>query len=383
MISVLRRFSPLVPKLCLGTHLSSKLCFAAGATELPGQWHSQTEFGNEEGRETSSRLAKAFGVASTRGACAPQSRTLIVLFACAFAIAANCSSLEAADYKPATRGQPEKKFVVQPGGLLSFDADLAHGEVETGDFESVRVEFQSYYKVETAEEVEALYDKLSIEMSQTENTVKVVVRFADTNQANRDKVRLNFKVAIPRKFNLDMRTGGGVRVADVDGNVKVSAEGGALKIENVTGSLTASSKGGALTIGNVGGDLEAHCVGGSATIGKVGGRTVATTTGGGLTIKEAADAIDATTNAGWVAAYLVKSPGSACKITANDGGIDLRLAESVGVTIDAACTNGSIVSDFKVAGKSVTQSSQLKGDINGGGPVVTLRASKGSIHLNK
>ena len=61
----------LVPKLCLGTHLSSKLCFAAGATELPGHWHwfalsraltlraapiahrsrgldSQTEFGNEE-----------------------------------------------------------------------------------------------------------------------------------------------------------------------------------------------------------------------------------------------------------------------------------------------------------------------------------------------
>src|SRR4051794_29702892 len=26
----------LVPKLCLGTHLSSKLCFAAVATELPG-----------------------------------------------------------------------------------------------------------------------------------------------------------------------------------------------------------------------------------------------------------------------------------------------------------------------------------------------------------
>jgi hypothetical protein len=44
----LTSFNALVPKLCLGTHLSSKLCFAGGATELPGQWHSQTEFGNEE-----------------------------------------------------------------------------------------------------------------------------------------------------------------------------------------------------------------------------------------------------------------------------------------------------------------------------------------------
>ena len=309
--------------------------------------------------------------------------SLVVLFAFACAIATPSSFLNAGEYKPATRGQPEKKFVVQPGGLLSFDADLAHGVVETGDYESVRVEFESYYKVETAEEVEALYDKLSIEMSQTDNTVKVVVRFADTNQANRDKVRLNFKVAMPRKFNLDMRTGGGVRVDDVDGNVKVSAEGDSLTLENVTGSLKASSNGGSLTIGNVGGDLEAHCVGGSTTIGTVGGRTVSTTTGGSLWIKEATDGIDATTNAGSVTAYLLKSPSSDSKITANDGGIDLRLAESVAVTIDAACTNGSIMSDFKVAGKSVTQSSELKGAINGGGPVVTLRASKGSIHLNK
>jgi hypothetical protein len=37
----------LVAKLCLGTQLFSKLCFAARATELPGHWHSQTEFGNE------------------------------------------------------------------------------------------------------------------------------------------------------------------------------------------------------------------------------------------------------------------------------------------------------------------------------------------------
>lgn len=300
-----------------------------------------------------------------------------------FAFAANFSLLEAGEYKPGTADQPEKKFVVKPGGLLSFDADLAHGEVKTGDFESVRVQFMSYFKVETAEEVEALQNKISIEMSQTENTVKVIVRFADQNQANRDKIRLNFKVHIPRKFNLDMRTGGSARVADVDGTVKASTEGGSLTMENVSGSLTASSKGGSLTIKNVGADLEARCEGGSATIGKVGGRVVATTEGGSVSIKEAA-AINATVTGGSVTAYLPKSPSSDCKITANGGGIDLRLGESVAVTIDAACTAGSIMSDFKIAAKKgSTNSNQLKGDMNGGGPVLTLRATAGSIHLNK
>jgi hypothetical protein len=306
-------------------------------------------------------------------------RSLSLLFPL---VVATSSLLQAAEYKPATRGQPEKKFVVKPGGLLIFDADLAHGEVETGDFESVRVSFESYYKVDTAEEVEALYDKLSIEMLQTENTVKVTVRFADDNQANRDKVRLNFKVAVPRKFNLDFRTGGSATVNDVDGTVKASTLGGSLTVKNVTGSLTASSKGGALTVGDVGGDLEARCEGGSTTVGRVGGRVVMTGEGGSLSIKEAA-AIDATVMAGSVTAYVPKTPTSDCKITATAGTIELRLGESVAATIDAAWTSGGIMSDFKIASKEGKKGNSLKGDINGGGRLITLRTTAGSIHLNK
>ena len=306
----------------------------------------------------------------------------ILLLSIACLVAANASLLEAGDYKPATRGQPEKKFVVQPGGLLIFDADLGHGEVETGDFESVRVLFESYYKVDTAEEVEALYDKISIEMSQTDNTVKVTLRFADQNQATREKVRINFKVAIPRKFNLDLRTGGSVTINNVDGTVKASTVGGHLTVKNVTGSLTASTKGGALTIGNVGGDLEARCVGGAATIGQVSGRVVSTTQGGSLSIKEAA-ALDASVVDGSVTASIPKTPTSDCKITANAGTIDLRLGESVAATIDAAWTSGGIVSDFKIASKEGKKGNSLKGDINGGGPLITLRTTSGGIHLNK
>jgi hypothetical protein len=311
-------------------------------------------------------------------------RRFLVPLALACGFAANFCALEAGEYQPGMHDQPEKKFVVKAGGLLSFDADLAHGEVETGDFESVRVQFMSYFKVQTPEEVEALEKKISIEMSQAENTVKVTVKFTDGTQADRDKIRLNFKVAIPRKFNLDMRTGGGATLGDIDGSVKVSALGGALKIGDINGSLIAASKGGSLTIGNVSGDLEARCEGGSTTIGQVGGRAVASGDGGSVSIKEATTGIDVTVKAGSVTAYLSKSPRSDCKITANDGGIDLRLGESVAATIDAACTNGSVMSDFKIAAtKGSTNSNQLKGALNGGGPVLLLRASKGSIHLNK
>ena len=156
-----------------------------------------------------------------------------------------------------------------------------------------------------------------------------------------------------------------------------------MTVKNVTGALTASSKGGSLTIGNVGGDLEAHCVGGSATIGQVTGRVVSTTEGGSLSIKEAGDGMDATVTAGSVTAYFPKTPRSDCKITATAGTIELRLGESVAVSIDAAWSSGGIMSDFKIASKEGKKGNSLRGDINGGGPLLTLRTTSGSIHLNK
>src|SRR5205809_7829236 len=71
-----RRIAALVPKLCLGTHLSPKLCFADVATELPGQSHCQTEFGNEE--EKSRRRIRTF-VYFLSAARASKSHTVLSL----------------------------------------------------------------------------------------------------------------------------------------------------------------------------------------------------------------------------------------------------------------------------------------------------------------
>ena len=108
-----------------------------------------------------------------------------------------------------------------------------------------------------------------------------------------------------------------------------------------------------------------------------------TTERGSLWIKEAADGIDATVAGGSVTAFLPKTPRSDCKITATDGTIELRLGESVAVTIDAAWSSGGIMSDFKIASKEGKKGNSLKGDINGGGPLITLRTTAGSIHINK
>ena len=283
-----------------------------------------------------------------------------------------------------TRDEIEKSFSVKPGGLLHFDADLANAEITTSDTDTVRVEFIREFKVNAAQELDELRNKLSVEMAQDDNTVKVTVRFADDRQQrDRNKVRLDFRIAMPRKFNLELRTGGSAKVGDLDGAAKLTTLGGSLKLGNVTGPVTVTSKGGSLSIGDVGGDLEARASGGSLKAGRVNGKALAVAEGGSVSIEEASEVIEATANGGSVKASISKQPRSDSKITANAGSIDLRLPASVAVTIDAACTAGGVHSDFHIDKNQRNDPTRLKGNINGGGQIVMLRATAGSINVRK
>jgi hypothetical protein len=301
-------------------------------------------------------------------------------------------ALSAAGPGPEGRDEIERTFQVRPGGLLKIEADVGNVEINTGDSDRVRVEYTLEYKVKTAQEVEELRQKLTIEMGQTdvttntvnENNVKVVVKLEDDrNGTLRNKVRLDFRITMPRKFNLDLRTGGSAKAGDLDGTVKASTFGGSLTLGNVTGPVTATSKGGSLTIGHVGGDLEGRAAGGSVKAGRINGKVSAVAEGGTVSLGETAELTEATANGGSVKATITKPPRAACKITANAGSIDLQLPASAAMTVDASCTAGSISSEFTVTGNGGDRASRLKGDINGGGPALVLRATAGSIHLRK
>jgi len=283
-----------------------------------------------------------------------------------------------------TRDEIEESFSVKPGGTLNFDADLANAEITTSNTDTVRVEFTREFKVDTAQDLDELRKKLSVEMTQSDNTVKVTVRCAaDRERRDRNKVRLDFRIVMPRKFNLDLRTVGSAEVGDLDGTAKVSIRGGSLKLGNVTGPVTATSKGGSLSLGDVGADLEARASGGSVKAGRVNGKALAVAEGGSVSMEAAGEMVEATAHGGSVKASISKPPRSDCKITAKAGSIDLQLPASAAVTVDATCTAGEITSEFAVAGDAGGERTRLKGNINGGGPALLLRATAGSIQLRK
>ncbi|MEN3368368.1 MAG: hypothetical protein V7609_511 [Verrucomicrobiota bacterium] len=319
-----------------------------------------------------------------------RSLILIALLAIGVTVSANPSG-RTTNALPGTRDEIEKSFHVRSGGTLKFDADFGNAEIITADTDTVRIEFIREFKVSTAAEANELRQKLTVEMGQTdltgtnadENIVKVTVRLADDRSGdNRRKMRLDFRITMPKKFNVDLRACNAT-VGDLDGTVIARTVGGDLKLGNVTGPVTARSEGGNLNIGDVGGDLEARSEGGNTEASHVKGRVVATAEGGNVTIEEATDSIEARTAGGSVKAWISKQPRGNSKITAEAGNIDLRLNASVAVNVDAACTAGRLSSDFSLNGHQLDNPGRLKSAINGGGPLVMLRASAGNINLRK
>jgi DUF4097 and DUF4098 domain-containing protein YvlB len=280
------------------------------------------------------------------------------------------------------RDEISDSFAVKPGGTLTFDSDLASVEITTSETDTLRADFVREFKVSTAQEADVLRQKLDVQMTKTGNDVKVTVRWSgDRHDRELQKVHVSFRIAMPRKFNLDLRTVGSARIGDLEGTVKAVMRGGSVQFHDVAGPVTARTDGGSISIRDVGGDVEATSNGGSVSVGRANGKVMARANGGSVAIDEATDAIDAKAAGGSVAAYISKQPRSDSKLIAEAGNVELRLPESIAINVDAACSAGRLSSDFSLNGHQ--DENRLKGTINGGGPLIMVRASAGNVSLRK
>lgn len=287
-----------------------------------------------------------------------------------------------------TRDEIEQSFRVRPGGVLKIDADLGNVEITTSDSDTLRIEFVREFKVPTLQEANELRQKVQVEMGQHDTTdtgqnlVNLNVRYTGARHGReRDKVRLDFRIAMPRKFNLELRTVGSAKVGDIEGWAKARVDGGSLHLGKVGERVSVRANGGSISAGDVGGELEAESRGGSVSVGRVHGKARVVAEGGSVSITEATDSIDARAAGGSVTAYISKQPASGSRLVAEAGNVDLRLPESIAVNIDAACSAGRLSSDFSLHGHQDNE--HWKGMLNGGGPMVMVRASAGNIHLRK
>jgi hypothetical protein len=164
----------------------------------------------------------------------------------------------------AETGKITKTFTVDKGGTLVIESNLGSIFIGTWDRDEVSV----IVKMSARKKSQVAGFEAQIEQRGNDVYIK-----GENEQDNR--VSVEFDVNIPRKFNVDLKTGkGSIKLTDIKGNVKLFTNDGGISIGNVTGgNVDAHTSGDSVKVGNVKGDVEVDTSGGSIQLGEVTGKS--------------------------------------------------------------------------------------------------------------
>ena len=262
-------------------------------------------------------------------------------------------------------------FVSTSGGSI---------KVEGGKSNSVKVEmYVKSNKHSDSKLREILEEDYEIRIEKSGSRIEAVANRVGKNWSW-NGISISFVIYTPEKFACDLNTSGGsLKISGVSANHhELKTSGGSITADDMAGDLEARTSGGSITVNDFVGELNARTSGGSIKISDIKGDIDVSTSGGGIRIDDAEGAVHATTSGGSINAdmsrledqLVLKTSGGSVHATIPSGlGLDLDLR---GNRVNTSLNNFS--------GES--KSDRVKGTVNGGGIVVQLATSGGSVNLD-
>lgn len=185
--------------------------------------------------------------------------------------------------------------------------------------------------------------------------------------------------------------GGEIYIGETRGPLYASTAGGNIHIGRAGASVSARTAGGRIEVDHADGIVMAGNSAGSIHIGTAQG-VRCESTGGSIRLKGSAGALRASTDIGSILAELL--PGLAIQdsvLSTGAGDITVFIPSNLALTIRAMNESGRanrIVSEFaeipvKRSGGYAVTGTVAEGALNGGGPVLTLTSSGGTIYLRR
>ncbi|MCS6953341.1 MAG: hypothetical protein RMK57_02585 [Bryobacterales bacterium] len=273
----------------------------------------------------------------------------------------------------------------------SFWVDTVQGEVPTGEIESLRISCPGSLSVRGVAGRSAIRYVLvrrvrAAEQGQARRLLsQIVLRSASSrsgialwvSQPMRSATACELEVEVPSAVSRTVLTAatGSVRIAGLDGAVRVATAGGRIWLDRIGGDVIARTGGGDIEAGDLNGAL--HCrsgggsirarriagnarletAGGEIVVGEIGGKLEAVTAGGNIQVERAASTVVANTAGGLIrvrhaGGMVVGATGSGAitvgaaagvRAQSGVGPLDLR---GIAGPIQASTSAGSIVAEL-------------------------------------
>ena len=185
-----------------------------------------------------------------------------------------------------------------------------------------------------------------------------------------------------------MRTNGGdITVLSVGGSARAETGGGTLHLGNISGPVTAINGGGPIVIDQAAGIVTTRDMAGPVTVREAGGIRC-DSANGGILLGKISGPMRVSTATGNIVANLEGSKLAESYLATGNGDITVVIPSNVGVRISAesqlADSIRRILSDFReIQPRVIGMHLRADGRLNGGGPLLQLSASSGTIFLKR
>ena len=300
-----------------------------------------------------------------------------------------------------------KSYEVAPGGQLTVEVDRGSIEVKTTDRALVEIEVIRKARGSDAEAGRILKDHV-VTTSQDGNKVEIRAEYKGPKSSGwfgrSPQFNVIYQISVPRKFEVNLKTAGGhIKVVELTGKLNAHTSGGHLEFRKLEGPVSGHTSGGHITLTGckgkmdldssgghlelreIEGDVTAKTSGGSIHADQLNGKSILKTSGGHIEVTGISGSVEAKSSGGHITAELSRQPANDCSFATSGGSINITLAEQAAVNVDAHTSGGRVSSDLPVV--TVVQGEQkkneLRGKINGGGPLITARTSGGNVRLEK
>ena len=265
----------------------------------------------------------------------------------------------------------KKTFEVDDGGTLELDVDRGNIFIRTGRSAEVRFEIERTIAVENEKDAKKIFDKHDVNFVHKSSGVRMESRFEKgtwnwKHWKNKDQFRVKVTVTIPEEYDIEVVAGAGnVSVASLNGDVEIATGAGNISIDHISGDVEVASGTGNVGVKSIEGPVEIATGAGNVELGDVAGE------------------LSVTTGAGNIVARISQQPADDSEIVTGAGNVTAYLADDIGIEVRAVARVGSCSTDypFKITGKWMKKS--FEGELNGGGPSLSLEAGVGNVTLKR
>jgi DUF4097 and DUF4098 domain-containing protein YvlB len=181
---------------------------------------------------------------------------------------------------------------------------------------------------------------------------------------------------------VDASSGSGtITIADLGGDSRVRAGSGDIELRSIRGRIQASAGSGSIRGTLISGPVSAQTGSGDIRVRELGTGDISVSTGSGsIEIKGARGSVRAGSGSGDIVAE--GEPAADWRLHTSSGDLRVSFPVSAAFDLDARTSSGSIDAGSEIAFNGVTNSHELRGKVRGGGSLIELSTSSGSIRID-